>query len=114
MKYGPRPKGGRPPYDPVMMFKVLVLATLHGQSDDRMEFLIRDRLSWMRFLGLHLGETTPDAKTIWLYREKLTKAGAFKQVFEAFGKGSMRRPCIDPLWGTFRRHQTPSLNRSSG
>ncbi len=82
--YGERPKGGRPPYDPVVMFKVLVLASMHNLSDERMEFLIRDRFSWLRFLGFQIGEPTPDQKTIWLFREKLTQAGVFKGLFAAF------------------------------
>lgn len=82
--YGERPKGGRPPYDPVTMFKILVLASMHNLSDERMEFLIRDRFSWLRFLGFQIGEPTPDQKTIWLFREKLTQAGAFKALFTAF------------------------------
>ena len=57
-----RSKGGRPPYDPVLMFKILVLQALYSLSDDAAEFLIRDRLSFMRFLGLGLGERVPDAK----------------------------------------------------
>ena len=69
--YGVRAKGGRPPYDPVTMFKVLVLASMHNLSDERMEFLIRDRLSWLRFLRFQIGEPTPDQKTIWLTQEKL-------------------------------------------
>src|SRR5512135_1153875 len=48
--YSDGSKGGRPPYDPVTMFKVLILAAQNTVSDARMEFLIRDRLSWMRFL----------------------------------------------------------------
>ena len=48
-------KGGRPPFDPVMMFKILVIQALYNLSDDRAEFLINDRLSFMRFLGLGLG-----------------------------------------------------------
>ncbi len=82
--YGERPKGGRPPYDAVVMFKVLVLALMHNLSDERMEFLIRDRFSWLRFLGFQIGEPTPDQKTIWLFREKLTQAGVFKALFAAF------------------------------
>lgn len=82
--YGERPQGGRPPYDPVTMFKVLVLASMHNLSDERMEFLIRDRFSWLRFLRFQIGEATPDQKTIWLFREKLTQAGAFKKLFAAF------------------------------
>ncbi|MBF0852284.1 transposase, partial [Gluconobacter sp. R75690] len=45
-------KGGRPPFDPVLMFKILVIQTLNKLSDERMEDLINDRLSFMRFLGL--------------------------------------------------------------
>ena len=82
--YGGRAKGGRPPYDPVTMFKVLVLASMHNPGDERMEFLIRDRLSWLRFPGFQIGEPTPDQKTIWLFREKLTRSGAFKSLFAAF------------------------------
>jgi hypothetical protein len=48
-------KGGRPPFDPVMMFNALILQAQHNLSDARMKFMIRDRLSWMRFLGLLLG-----------------------------------------------------------
>ena len=53
--YGDGAKGGRPPFDPVSMFKVLILQAQHNLSDARMEFMIRDRLSWMRFLGFDLG-----------------------------------------------------------
>lgn len=84
LNYGDRPKGGRPPYDAVMMFKVLILASLHNLSDGRMEFLIRDRITWLRFLGFDLGDETPDEKTIWLFREKLTEAGAIKILFATF------------------------------
>ena len=57
--YGDGSKGGRPPFDPVSMFKALILQAQHNLSDARMEFMIRDRLSWMRFLGFDLGR--PDA-----------------------------------------------------
>ncbi len=56
-----RGKGGRPPFDPVLMFKILVLQTLYSLSDEACEFLIRDRLSFQRFLGLGLDGTVPDA-----------------------------------------------------
>lgn len=79
-----RAKGGRPPYDAVLMFKVLVLQTLYTLSDDQTEYQIRDRLSFMRFVGLALHDPVPDAKTIWLYREQLTRAGAFERLFERF------------------------------
>ena len=72
---------GRHSYDVVMMFKILVLQRLFNISDDQTEFQINDRMSFMRFLGLSLGDKVPDAKTIWLYRENLTKAGIIDQLF---------------------------------
>ena len=84
LAYADGRKGGRPPYDAVTMFEILVLALMHNLSDERMEFLIRDRLSWLWFPGFRIGEPTPDQKTIWLFREKLTQSGAFKSLFAAF------------------------------
>ena len=79
-------KGGRPPYDAVMMFKVMVLQALYSLSDDQAEFQIQDRLSFMRFLGLGLRGKVPDAKTIWLFREHLTQARAVENLFARFDK----------------------------
>ena len=45
---------GRKPYDTILKFKILVLQSLHNLSDDRTEYLIRDRISFMRFLDLEL------------------------------------------------------------
>ena len=69
-----RSRGGRPAFDHVLMFKVLVLQASHSLSDERTEFLIKDRLSFMRFLGLGLADAVPDANTIWTFREALTRA----------------------------------------
>ena len=84
--YSDGTKGGRPPYDPVVMLKVLVLAAQNNVSDMRMEWLIRDRLSWLRFLGFDLGAATPDANTIRMFRERLTNAGALDKVFTDFDR----------------------------
>jgi IS5 family transposase len=67
-----------------MMFKILVIQATNNLSDERAEYLINDRLSFMRFLGLGLSDRVPDARTIWLFREKLTKAGAIGSLFERF------------------------------
>jgi len=77
-------QGGRPPFDPVMMFKILVIQSMDNLSDERAEFLINDRMSFMRFLGLSLSDRVPDARTIWLYREKLAKAKAIEPLFARF------------------------------
>lgn len=58
--------------DVALMFKVLVLRQLHNVSDDRIEYQIRDRLTFLRFLGLQPEDRVPDAKTVWLFRERET------------------------------------------
>jgi len=75
---------GRKPWDAVVMFKAIVLCALYNLSDDQVEYQIRDRLSFVRFLGLGLEDKVPDAKTVWLYREQLAKAGMIATVFENF------------------------------
>src|SRR4029079_11509452 len=67
-------KGGRPAFDHVLMFKVLILQAAHGLSDERAEYLIKDRLSFMRFLGLDLADAVPDANTIWTFPAPLRPA----------------------------------------
>jgi hypothetical protein len=79
-----RGKGGRPPFDPVMMFKILVLQALYSLSDEATEFQIKDRLSFQRFLGLRLDGKVPDATTIWLFRERLVQAKAIDKLFARF------------------------------
>ena len=56
---------GRKPWDEVLIFKALVLQALYNLSDDAMEYQLRDRLSFMRFVGLGLEDAVPDAKTLW-------------------------------------------------
>ncbi len=84
LNYWDGAKGGRPPYDPVMMFKILVIQAQNNLSDERAEFLINDRLSFMRFLEPGVEDRVPDARTIWLFREKLTKAGPIERLFGRF------------------------------
>ena len=75
---------GRPAWDAVLIMKALVLGTLYNLSDDQLEYQIRDRISFMRFLGLQLEDRVPDAKTLWLYRERLTKLGLIQQLLGRF------------------------------
>ena len=67
-----------------MMFKILIIQATNNLSDERAEFLINDRLSFMRILGLRLEDRVPNARTIWLFREKLTTARTIKGLFERF------------------------------
>ncbi len=77
---------GRKPYDVVLMFKILILQSLYNLSDEAMEFQVKDRLSFMRFLGLFIGDSVPDARTIWLFREQLKELKLVDKLFSAFNR----------------------------
>lgn len=88
MKNG-KSNAGRPAYDKLLMFKILVIQSIYNLSDDNLEFQIKDRLSFQQFLGLKLCDRVPDAKTIWAFRETLTSTDGstpdrIKEIFDLF------------------------------
>ena len=72
-------KGGRPNCDVIVMFKILILQQWYGLSDLEVERQIADRLSFMEFLGYP--DTFPDSRTIWLFRERMTKNDMDKTIW---------------------------------
>jgi len=86
-------KGGRPPHDEILMFKITLLQDWNNISDDNTEYMINDRLTFQRFLGMELGEKSPDAKTIWLFKEQLGKEG-LRELFELFNKNLYARGIV--------------------
>jgi transposase, IS5 family len=76
---------GRKPIDAIVMFRMLVLQSLYNLSDEQVEFQVRDRLSFTRFLGLGFEDSIPDGTTLWLFRERLAKAGLIEKLFARFG-----------------------------
>ena len=76
---------GRKPIDAIVMLRMLVLQSLYNLSDEQVEFQVRDRLSFTRFLGLGFEDGVPDGTTLWLFRERLAKAGLIETLFERFG-----------------------------
>jgi len=79
-------RGGRPPYDKTLLFKVLILQAYYNLSDIQTEYQIVDRISFMRFLNLELHDDVPDSNTIRNFRETLTNAGVIDEMFIAFGQ----------------------------
>jgi len=77
---------GRKPIDALVMFRMLIVQSLYNLSDEQAEYQARDRLSFTRFLALGMEDQIPDGTTLWLFREKLAKAGLIEKLFEQFGR----------------------------
>jgi len=112
------PKGGRPPFDTLLMFKILVIKRLYNLSLDQTEYQINDRITFMRFLDLDLGSTVPDAKTIWVYEDALSKSKVGKELFDLFfeeinkaGYVTREGSIVD---ATFLNRQNAKTHPSSG
>ena len=78
--------GGRPPYDYILMFKIMILQRYYNLSDEQVEYQINDRMSFMRFLDLSIADDIPDSRTVWTFRERLTDLGLVKELFDLFLK----------------------------
>lgn len=76
--------GGRPPFDVVLMFKILIVGVMHQLSDDQLELRIYDSYFVQKFLQLDSDDRIPDAKTIWAFRQALTQSGVIDQLFADF------------------------------
>ncbi len=79
-------KGGRPCYDYILMFKILILQRYYNLSDDQVEYQINDRMSFMRFLDLTIADDVPDSKTVWNFREQLVDLDVIDELFNRFIK----------------------------
>ena len=75
---------GRPPFDRILMFKLLILQSLYNLSDDQMEYQITDRLTFKRFFGLKSSDRVPDSKIIWNFRETLIQEEVIAPLFYRF------------------------------
>lgn len=75
---------GAKPYDVVLLFKILILQRYYGLGDNQVEYQILDRTSFKAFLGLETGDKVPDEKTVWSFRERITKTGLVEELFERF------------------------------
>lgn len=62
---------GRPSYDALKMFKVLLLQRLYDLSDPEMEHQLYDRLSFRDFCQFSFSEQLPDETTICRFRGSL-------------------------------------------
>jgi len=79
-------EAGRPPYRSLAMFKALLLQQWYGLSDPGLEEALGDRLSFRRFCGFALDETTPDETTLCRFRQALVGAGLGDRLLEELNR----------------------------
>ena len=84
LKTEPKGPGGRPPYDSILKFKMLILQRLYNISDEQLEYQVNDRISFMRFLDITIADDVPDCNTIRHFRETLISRGIIEKLFKAF------------------------------
>lgn len=77
---------GRKPLCRILMFKLLILQRLHNLADERLQYQVTDRLSFMRFLGLELSGDVPDARTVWAFRESLKEHRLVEPLFDRLNR----------------------------
>jgi len=84
IRFNSTAKGGRPGIDPLVVIKSLLLQSLYSLGDDSCEYQINDRLSFKRFIGISPSEKSPDAKTLWLYKERIKWKKLHNKIFDWF------------------------------
>src|SRR5260370_4528887 len=104
---------GRKPIDVIVMFRMLVLQSLYNLSDEQVEYQVRDRLSFTRFLRLGIEDGIPDGTTLWLFRETLAKAGLIEELFERFCQHLQAQGYIAPGGPMVRSCWARSQSRAS-
>lgn len=106
-------ENGRPHYDEVKMFKILLMQQQNNLSDEAMEDMLYDSMSYQRFAGIGVADDIPDARTIWLFRKRLGERGVkllfakFNRMMKEAGLEYSRSTLIDATYfETPRQHYT--------
>lgn len=86
LELGDSGRGGRPPYPTELMIRLLVVQQMYNLSDDALEYQVLDRASFQRFAGLERSGRVPDAKTVWVWRERLKQQDLIGDISEAVGR----------------------------
>ncbi|QBG92907.1 hypothetical protein EYR26_16920 [Xanthomonas oryzae] len=80
------------------MVRVLLLQQLYNLSDDALEYQLLDRCSVVRFVGLEGSGKVPDAKTIWVWRERLKNKHVIGDISAAIRGATGARRLHCPWW----------------
>lgn len=74
---------GRDSYSPLILFKMLLLQTWYGLSDEAVEENVRDRISFSKFCCISMDESVPDSTVLCRFRNALNKHNAFEEILNA-------------------------------
>jgi IS5 family transposase len=69
---------GRPPYDPVLIFKMLLMSYLYNVSERETERLADENVAVKWFLGLAFDEAPPDHSTLTAFKRRLMGEGGWE------------------------------------
>lgn len=72
---------GRPPWEPTLMLKCMMLAKWFNLSDPALEDALKDRISFRMFVGLSFADDTPDETTFVRFRTRLREAKLYDYLF---------------------------------
>ncbi|MDR0619793.1 MAG: IS5 family transposase [Bacteroidales bacterium] len=73
---------GRPAYKGILLFKMLLLGIWYDLSDERVEEMVNDSLSAMRFCGLNIEDNVPDHSVLSRFRSELTQKKSFERLLK--------------------------------
>ena len=85
LKRGPA-AAGQPPYPDLVMFKALLLQFLYGLSDEALSHAMRDRISFIHFIGLPFDSSKPDSSTIGRFRQRLEEKNRYRHLLDLFNR----------------------------
>ena len=71
---------GRPAYNPLVLFKMMLLQTWYNLSDMGVEDMVNDTLSANAFCGLRVEDTVPDHSTLSRFRSELSEKRAMNRL----------------------------------
>lgn len=86
-EFRPKTRLGRPGNDPEVLFKILFIQKMQGQSDRDVLDSVIDRISYRRFVGITSEEDIPDRAALIRFRKRYFKSTTPKKLFnKLFGK----------------------------
>ena len=107
---------GRPPYDPVVVFKMLFLSYLYNVSERAIEQMADLNLLMKWFLGLAVHEAPPDHSTLTVFKTRFLKGSNWK-VLQAIFDDMIREAraqglCFGPLQVLDSVHTQADVNNA--